>query len=79
MNKRQGLILIVGAVSIVLMMSFGTARLRPPVAGPIVEDAPGHYAASFTDAVMPLWVVLASLGLAVLTGTFAYRSRGAIH
>lgn len=78
MNKRQRQILGVGCVSTVLMMSLGTSRLHPPVAGPVVEISPGQYSASFTDAVLPLWVLLASLGLVLLTGTFIYRNRKSI-
>ncbi len=58
-----------------LLMSLGTSRLHPPVAGPVVETSPGQYSASFTDAVLPLWVLPASLGMVVLTGTFIFRSR----
>ena len=75
MNKRQWQILGAGSVSTVLLLSLGTSRLHPPVAGPIVESSPGHYFASFTDAVMPLWVLVASLGLILLTGTLTYHSR----
>ncbi len=75
MNKRQWQILGVGSVSTMLLISLGTSRLHPPVAGPVVETSPGRYSASFTDAVMPLWVLLASLGFIVFTGTFVYRSR----
>ena len=75
MNKRQWQILGVGSVSTVLLLWLGTSHLYPPVVGPIVESSPGQYSASVTDAVMPLWVLLLSLGVAVLTGTFVYRSR----
>ena len=75
MNKRQWQILGVGCVSTVLLMSLGTSRLHPLVVGPVVETSPGHYSASFTDAVMPLWVGLALLGLVAVTGAFVYRNR----
>lgn len=78
MNKRQWQILSMGCVSAVLLMSLGTSRLHPPVAGPVVETRSGQYSASCTDAAMPLWVLLASLGLIALTGTFAYCSRNNI-
>ena len=75
MNKRQWQILGAGCVSTMLLLWLGTSRLHPPVAGPIVETNPDQYSASFTDAVLPLWFLLASLGAILLTGTFVYRSR----
>ena len=75
MNKRQWQILGIGSASTVLLMSLGTSRLHPPIAGPVVESSLGHYSASFTDSVTPVWVLVTSLGAAVLTGTFIYRIR----
>ena len=75
MNKRQWQTLGVGGVATMLLLSLGTSRLHPPVAGPVMESSPGHYSASFTDSVTPVWVLVTSLGLIVLTGTSVYRSR----
>ena len=76
MNKRQWQILATGAVMTVAMIAFSTANLPRPVAGPIVEYAPGQYSRTFTEAFVPQWALLAALGLAALTGAFVYRSRG---
>jgi hypothetical protein len=75
MNKRQWQIVGTGCVSTALLMSLGTSRLHPPVAGPVMETSPGQFSASFTDAVMPLWVLIASLGVVTLTGASVYHSR----
>lgn len=78
MNKRQWQMLAFGSVSTVLLMWLGTLRLHPPVSGPVAEHNPGQYSVSVTDAVMPLWVLLASLGLVGLTGAFLYRNRKSV-
>ena len=75
MNKHQWQILGVGSVLTVLLMSRGTSRLHPPVPLPVTESSPGHYSARFTDSVTPMWVLAASLGMIMLTGTLLYRSR----
>ncbi len=75
MNKRQQQRAGVGCVSTALLMSLDTSRLHPPVAGPVVEAGLGRYSASFTDAIVPLWALLASLGVVVLTVAFPYHSQ----
>ena len=76
MNGRQWQILATGAVMTVAVMAFGMSHPPRPIAGPIVEHAPGQYSRTFTEAFIPQWALLAALGLAVLTGAFVYRSRG---
>lgn len=75
MNKRQWRTLVLGVVATVSVLAFGTSRPRPTSAGPLVEYAPGQYRQEFTDAVLPIWVLLAALALMVLTGAALYRSR----
>jgi len=75
MNKRQWSMLLAGTVSVAALVVFGTSHLHPPGAGSVVEISPGHYSASFTDTVTPMWVLAASLGIIMLTGTLIYRSR----
>jgi len=75
MNKRQKQIVVFGAAAAALVIAFGTSRLTPPSAGPVIRTAPGQYTQSFTSAIVPKWVLLASLGLAMVTGAFAYRCR----
>ena len=75
MNKRQWNILALGALATVSMVVFGTSHPPRSDVGPVIEYTPGHYSQSFTEASLPLWVLLASLGLVVLTGAFVFRSR----
>ena len=76
MNKRQKQIVVFGAAAVALVIAFGTLRLTPPTAGSVVTTAPGQYSQSFTSMIVPKWTLLTSLGLAMLTGAFAYRCRG---
>jgi len=75
MNGRQWQILATGAVMTVAVMAFGMSHPPRPVLGPIVESSPGQYSRTFTEAFIPQWALLATLGLAALTGAFVYRSR----
>ena len=76
MNKRQWQTVVFGTAAMVSVIAFGTSRPTPPSAGPQIETAPGQYTQSFTSAIVPKWVLLASLGLAMVTGAFAYRCQG---
>jgi len=75
MNKRQKQTVVFGAATAVLVVAFGTSRLTPPAAGPVLETAPGQYSQSFPSAIVPKWALLTSLGLAMLTAAFVYRCR----
>jgi hypothetical protein len=75
MNKRQWQILVFGALATVLVIAFGASHPSQPMVGPVVEHIPGHYSQSFTETVLPFWVLLAALGLSVLTGALVHRSR----
>ena len=77
MNKHQWFVLLAGTLLVVALVVFGTIPLHPSVMGPAVETSPGHYTATMTDAVVPMWVVTVTFGLAALTGTLIYRSRSA--
>ncbi len=76
MNKCQYLTLITGTLPIGAMVVLRATPVHPPVMGPAVDTSPGHYAATLTTtAIMPKWVMAATLGLVMLTGTFVYRNR----
>ena len=75
MNKRQKQTVVFGAAAAVLVIAFGTSRLTTPAAGLVAETAPGQYSQSFPSVIVPKWVLLTSLGVAILTAAFAYRCR----
>ena len=76
MNKHQWRILTLGALAVMLVPALGAMGRRPTAPGPRVEDTSGRASQEFTDAVVPKWAVLVSLGLAGLTAAAVYTSRG---
>ena len=75
MNKRQWLVLGVGAVVALSVLTSGTEPLDPPVAGPRVEVVPGYVTQDFVTAVVPPRTVFWAAGVAVLTAGITYKLR----
>ncbi len=75
MNKRQWQILAIGTLAAVSVPAFNPSPPRPPIIGPRVEYADGHYTQDIKMAPTPWSSLYASLGLAVLTVTAVYKSR----
>lgn len=74
-RKSQWAVIGAGSVLAVLAVVVGSARPRPPIAGPTVEVSPGLYRHSFVDVAVPPSAVLALLTIIVLTGGIAYSCR----
>lgn len=73
MNTCQRWVLGLGLGVILTMLALGTSH--SPGVGPVVEQAPGQYSRDVTDAFLPRWVLLTTLGLAMLIGAALYQTR----